>query len=182
MEFNNIIKLSASIIICELAGIVGSVFTMPAIENWYKGLNKPSLNPPNWIFGPVWTTLFLLMGVSLYLVWNKKWIIKNEIGKSDKKIKPNPLSEKLWNGSWQKINILSIFSVQLMLNVCWSVVFFGLHSIIWSFSVILMLWFAILFTMVNFYRVSKVAAYLLTPYLLWVSFAGFLNYFILLLN
>ena len=78
MKYNNFLKLLTSIIICELAGFVGSVFTMPEINTWYKGLNKPSFNPPNWIFGPVWTIIFVLMGISLYLVWSQSW--KPKIG------------------------------------------------------------------------------------------------------
>jgi tryptophan-rich sensory protein len=179
MKYNDLFKFFTSIIICELAGTIGAVFTTPAIDSWYKALYKPSFNPPNWIFGPVWTILFVLMGVSLYLVWSKKWKVHNKT-----KIKKawNPLSQKLLSGSWQKANIILIFATQLILNVLWSVVFFGQHSPSMAFFVLLMLWVAILFTIVNFYRVSKTAALLLLPYILWVSFAGILNYFIWILN
>jgi len=181
MKFNKIFKLLASIIICELAGIVGSFFTISEIKSWYAALNKPSFNPPNWIFGPVWTTLFVLMGISLYLVWSKNWQVKNEII-SLKRKKPNPLSLKFYSGEWQKANIILIFIAQLVLNILWSLIFFGLHSISIAFVEITMLWCAIIFTMVNFYRVSKASAWLLLPYLLWVSFAAFLNFSILLVN
>jgi tryptophan-rich sensory protein len=174
MEFNKFLKLLASIIICELAGVVGSVFTTPEIKSWYATLNKPAFNPPSWIFGPVWTTLFVLMGVALYLVWNKKFVIKNKLGNSALR-SWNKWSEKLWSGSWQKANILLVFALQLVLNVLWSIIFFGSHNVGVAFFELLMLWVAIAYTIINFYRVSKWAAYLLLPYILWVTFAGFLN-------
>ena len=181
MKYNNLLKLLASIIICELAGAVGAFFTVPSVDSWYKHLTKPSFNPPNWIFGPVWTALFILMGISLYLVWSKEWRPKNEIAL--KKGKPwNPLSQKFLSGEWQKANIILIFATQLVLNVLWSVIFFGAHSIGAAFFELLMLWFAIIFTTINFYRVSKTSAWLLLPYILWVFFAGILNYFLWILN
>lgn len=181
MDFNKVIKFLTSIIICELAGASGSSLTMPAINGWYKKLTKPGFNPPDWLFGPVWTTIFVLMGIALYLVWFKKWEPKNEIDFKGRK--PwNSLSQKFLIGSWQKANIILIFAFQLILNVLWSVIFFGLHSPGTAFFELLMLWFAIIFTIVNFYRVSKVAALLLLPYILWVSFAAILNYFIWVLN
>lgn len=181
MSLNNSIKLLTSIIICESAGIIGALFTAPEIDSWYKGLNKPFFNPPNWIFGPVWTVLFILMGVSLYLVWVKKWEPKNKIGQ-EKSEMWNPLSKKFFSGEWKKANIILIFVTQFILNISWSVVFFGAHSLEKSFFVLLMLWFAIVFLIINFYRVSKVSSYLLVPYLLWVSFAGVLNFYIWMAN
>ena len=181
MKFANTIKLLISIITCELAGVIGSVFTFPQINDWYKFLNKPNFNPPGWIFGPVWTVLFLLMGISLYLVWSEKWVVKNKIGGIKKKAW-NPLSQKLFNGSWQKANIILIFAVQLILNIIWSLIFFGMHQTGVAFFELLMLWFAIAYTILNFYRVSKNSAWLLLPYILWVSFAGILNYFLWILN
>jgi tryptophan-rich sensory protein len=181
MKFNKTVKFLTSIIICELAGAVGAFFTVPQINNWYVGLSKPSFNPPDRIFGPVWTTLFVLMGISLYLVWSKNWQIKNNLSFKDKK--PwNSLSRKFLSGPWQKANIILIFSLQLILNILWSVIFFGAHSPAVAFFELLMLWFAIVFTIVNFYRVSKTAALLLLPYILWVSLAGILNYFIWMIN
>ena len=179
-NYNKALKLIQCIIICELAGVFGSVFTTPAINGWYSTINKPSFNPPNWIFGPVWTILFILMGISLYLVWEKKWQAKNVLTKNTKTW--NEWSQNLWTGKWSKINIILIFSTQLILNVLWSIVFFGMQSSEKAFAVVLCLWVAILFTILNFYRVSKLAAYLLIPYLLWVSFAGVLNLFIVILN
>jgi translocator protein len=181
MNYSKTYKLLISIIICEMAGVVGAFFTTPEINSWYKSLNKPSFNPPGWIFGPVWTTLFVLMGISLFLVWEKKWESKNKINFKNKK--PwNKISQKLLSGPWQKANIIIIFATQLVLNVLWSVIFFGMHSPGVAFFELIMLWFAIIFTIINFYRVSKTAALLLIPYVLWVSFAGVLNYFIWILN
>jgi len=154
MNFNKIIKFLVSIIICQLAGVIGAVFTTPEINSWYKSLNKPSFNPPSWVFGPAWTMLFILMGISLYIVWSKKISFRN----------------------------ILIFAIQLAINILWSVVFFGMHSPSAAFFVLLLLWVAILFTIINFYKVSKIAAWLLVPYILWVSFAGILNLAIFLLN
>jgi tryptophan-rich sensory protein len=180
MDKNNFVKLVVSIIVCEGAGMVGAIFTTPAIAGWYAGLNKPSINPPSWVFAPVWTALFLLMGISLYLVWLKKFTprpLKNP------RVKVwNKLTQKFLTGSWQKANVVLVFAVQLVLNVLWSIIFFGWHQPGIAFFELLTLWFAILYTIVNFYRVSKPAAYLLVPYLLWVTFAGLLNYFLWTLN
>lgn len=151
----NIIKLLLSIIICQLAGVVGAIFTTPQIKGWYSGLNKPSFNPPSWIFGPVWTTLFILMGVSLYLVWIK----------GDKTIKAR-----------------NMFALQLVLNMFWSIIFFHYQSPGIAFAELILLWLVIILTIIKFYKFSKPAAYLLFPYILWVSFAGVLNYFIWILN
>jgi len=181
MKYNSLLKLFISIIICELAGAIGAIFTTPAIGSWYKNLDKPSFNPPNWLFGPVWTTLFVLMGISLYLVWAKKWESRNKSREKHVKVW-NSLSKKMLSGSWQKANIILIFTTQLVLNILWSVIFFGAHSPGVAFFELLMLWFAIIFTIINFYRVSKIAALLLVPYILWVSLAATLNYFIWILN
>jgi translocator protein len=177
----NSTKLIISILICEFSGIIGSFFTTPAIKSWYYFLNKPSFSPPNWLFAPVWTILFLLMGVSLYLVWSKDFAIKISASVFQKKAW-NKISEKLFSGSWREENAALIFIIQLVLNILWSFVFFGLKSPGFAFVEILMLWFAILYTIVNFYRISKPAAYLLIPYILWVSFATFLNFSIWQLN
>jgi len=195
MKYDNLLKFFASIIICELAGVIGSFFTVSQINGWYKNLNKPGFNPPNWIFGPVWTIIFVLMGISLYLVWSKKWHPKNKSIHEKTKMR-NQVSisripvvqailvarQKFSSGSWQKLNIVLIFTAQLVLNILWSIIFFGMHSAGLAFFELLMLWFAIIFTSVNFYRVSKIAALLLLPYILWVSFAAVLNLAIFLLN
>ncbi len=158
MSLKDILKLIASIIICQLAGFIGSLFTTPAIPTWYRTLIKPSFTPPNSIFSPVWISLFLLMGISLFLVWQKNL--------KERKVKA----------------ALLFFTVQLVLNILWSILFFGLKSPLGAFIEIIILWFAILLTIIKFFKVSKPAGYLLLPYILWVSFAAFLNFFLWNLN
>ncbi|MFA4846154.1 MAG: TspO/MBR family protein [Patescibacteria group bacterium] len=155
-------KLVLAIVISELAGVVGSLFTMPAIAGWYGTLRKPSFAPPDWVFGPVWTTLFLLMGIAAFLVWR-------EDGKAGIAASPRaPRNDK---------NIaLAIFAVQLVLNVLWSALFFGMRSPGAALVEIVVLWIAILATIIAFARISRPAAYLLVPYIAWVSFAIVLNY------
>ena len=179
MNYNKLLKFLVSIIICEFAGVVGSAFTAPEMGAWYKSLEKPFFNPPNWIFGPVWTIIFILMGVSLYFVWIKNWEPRREATDIEAS---NPLSQKFLSGAWRKANIIAIFIVQLVLNILWSVIFFGFHNPGIAFFELLMLWFAVLFCIVNFYRVHKSAGFLLLPYIIWISFAGILNYFIWILN
>lgn len=167
--------------VSEFAGIIGSIFTVSAIPNWYAALVKPALNPPSWVFGFVWTILYFLIGVSLFLVWKNNWETKNLILESRRKTW-NAFSERLWTGDLQKTNAIIIFGIQYFLNILWSFIFFGLHLPGLAFFEILALWFAIIWTIVNFYRISKLAAYLLLPYVLWVSFAAYLNYVIWILN
>lgn len=148
----------ASIAVCLLAAVIGSAFTTPAIPTWYAALLKPALNPPAWVFGPVWTVLYILIGIALYLVWSRGWSQKN-------------------------VQVaMTIFAVQLVLNVLWSYLFFGLQSPFFALIEIVLLWIAIFMTLGAFYRVSVPAALLLLPYLLWVSFAAYLNYGIYILN
>lgn len=158
MKIKSIPKLVSSIVICQLAGIIGSFFTAPSVSTWYAELIKPAFNPPNWVFGPVWTALFILMGISLYLVWVK--------GIKTKKAKI----------------ALALFGIQLFLNVLWSVIFFGLRLPSYAFIEIIILWIFILLTIIWFYKISKVASYLLITYLIWVSFAAVLNFSIFYLN
>ncbi len=153
-----VFKLIISILICQGAGAIGSLFTSPAISAWYTTIQKPSFNPPNWIFAPVWILLFLLMGISLYLIWSKGFYNKET-----------------------KIAIF-IFFVQLILNILWSIIFFALQSPLYAFIEIIILWFMILLTIITFYRVSKITVYLLLPYIIWVSFALVLNFSILIIN
>lgn len=155
---NNTIKLVLSIIIAELAGVIGSLFTVPSLESWYSTLARPELSPPNWVFGPVWTTLFALMGIAAFLVWKK--------GLNQKDVRV----------------ALGVFAVQLVLNTMWSIIFFNLQSPLWAFIDLVVLWIAIILTMILFYKISKSAIWLLLPYILWVSFAGYLNYMIWILN
>ena len=173
----------SSILICLAAGVVGSVFTAEAIPTWYATLVKPTINPPNSVFGPVWTVLYILMGISLFLVWSNKWKVRDELpGVRGERKAWNRWSERFWVGDWRKQNIILIFALQLALNVLWSYIFFGLHNPGLAFFEILALWFAVLYTIVNFYRISKLAAWLLVPYIVWLSFAIYLNYSIWVLN
>ncbi len=155
---NKITKFVTAIVVSELAGVIGSIFTFSAIPNWYAYLIKPSINPPSWLFGPVWTTLYALMGIAAFLVWSKGWNRK-DVKKA-----------------------LSVFTLQLVLNAMWSVIFFGLQSPAWAFLNIVLMWLAIIWTMVLFYKISKPAMWLLVPYILWVSFASYLNYCLWMLN
>ena len=176
-----IIRFVVSVLLCEAAGGIGALFTTSQIPTWYAGLIKPSFNPPSAVFGPVWTGLFALMGIALFLVWQKDWQVVNPMLAKGRKAW-NSWSERFWTGDLQKANILAVFGVQLGLNVLWSVIFFGLHQPGWAFFELVALWCSIVYVMVNFYRVSKPAMWLLLPYLIWVSFAGVLNYFIWVLN
>ncbi len=177
----NYIKFILAIVISGLAGVLGSVFTTPSIPTWYASLAKPVLNPPAWVFGPVWTVLYFLIGLALYLVWKNNLQVANPL--LIKAGKPwNKWSERLWTGDWQKANVVAVFAVQYVLNIAWSFVFFGLHNPWVAFFVILALWCSIVYLMVNFYRISKPAAWLLVPYIIWVSFAAYLNYAIATLN
>jgi len=151
------IRLAVSIIVPLLVGFIGSFFTSKSVNSWYKTLNKPSFNPPNWLFAPVWTILFILIGLSFYLVW----------------------SANFGSSKWLAIGI---FSLNLLLNLLWSLLFFGLGKFFFAFIEILILWIVILINTIVFYGISQLAGILLIPYLLWVSFASILNYYIYILN
>lgn len=151
-------RLAASIIIVFIAGAIGTVATLSEITTWYAALAKPVWAPPNWLFGPVWTTLYVLIGIALFLVW------KEGIDKRNVKM------------------ALGIFAVQLILNITWSVVFFGYHSLLGGLIVVLILWIAILANIIAFYLVSKPAGLILIPYIVWVSIASYLNYAVYILN
>lgn len=146
-------KLIISIIIPFIASAIGGFFT---ISTWYVDLNKPSFNPPSWVFGPVWTILYLMIGISLYLVWVDKAKDKNLA--------------------------YYAFGIQIFLNTIWSMLFFGLRNPLLAFIEIIFLWIAIVVNIVYFYKINKKAAYLLIPYILWVSFAAVLNFSIFYLN
>lgn len=151
-------KLFIAILLCELTGIISGAFTVSPIKDWYLYLNKPFFSPPNWVFGPVWTLLYFLMGVSLFMVWDKG--LKKET----------------------KSAALKLFGYQLVLNFFWSIIFFGFRSPILGLVEIIILWVLIYKTIQAFYQISKPAAYLLVPYLAWVSFASILNLAIVVLN
>src|ERR1035437_4072310 len=157
MQTNKIIKLLFIILICEGVGLLGTIFTIPSIQGWYMTLQKAPFNPPSWIFGPVWTALYFIMAVALFLVLQKK--LKK-----------------------QRNFLIILFSVQLILNFFWSVIFFGLHLPLAAFIEIIFLWISIALLIVDFWKYSKTAAILLFPYLLWVSFASILNLSVALLN
>lgn len=158
MKISRPVKLIFSIALCELAGAIGALFVGSSLNSWYTCLRRPSFAPPNWLFTPVWITLFLLMGVALYLVW--------KCGLNRKGAR----------------EALMAFGVQLGLNVVWTAVFFGLRSIAGGLGVIWLLLFAIALTIVLFRRVSHPAAWLLVPYLLWTAYATVLNAGYLALN
>ena len=170
MKLNDFFKLVTAIAVSEAAGVIGSVFTTPAIAGWYAGIVKPALNPPAWVFGPVWTTLFALMGIAAFLIWREydKLTLSGVEGLASRK---------------KQITIaFGIFLGQLVLNTLWSIIFFGLHSPGGALVEIVFLWLAILATIIAFAKISKPAAWLLVPYILWVSFAMYLNYVIWTLN
>jgi tryptophan-rich sensory protein len=153
MSWAKVRALLLSILLCEAAGIAGAVFTISSIPNWYNQLKRPFFAPPNWVFALVWNVLFLLMGISFFLIWVKRVQTSRQ--------------------EWMKA-IVS-FLTQLGLNVLWSVIFFGLRLPAIALIEILILLAAILLTVVNFFKISKPAGYLLLPYLAWVSFAILLN-------
>jgi tryptophan-rich sensory protein len=155
---SSIPKLVASIAIALAAGALGNLFTASAIPTWYAALNKPSFNPPSWLFAPVWGILYILMGVSLYLIWKR--------GTKTKKVR----------------DAIYVFGVQLFLNAIWSPIFFGAKSIFFALIVIILMWVYIIRTIGAFIRVDRTAGYLLYPYLVWVSFATILNFSIWILN
>ena len=152
-----IIGLVIWILVCFACAGIGSAATVGQLDVWYAGLNKPSWNPPNWIFGPVWTTLFTMMAVAAWLVWRKRGFGNARLS-------------------------LSWFGIQLLLNVGWSVVFFGCQRPGFAAIEIVLLWLAIAITTSLFIGHSKLAAGLMVPYLCWVIFAGVLNVVIWWLN
>jgi benzodiazapine receptor len=158
VKSRDVVKLLVSLVACQFAGAIGSIFTTPAIPTWYATLQKPSFSPPNWLFAPAWITLYLLMGVAAFLIWRQ--------GLAQKGVRA----------------ALVIFLVQLVLNALWSVVFFGLQSPLWGVVVIIALWIAILITIIKFFKLSTAAGSLMLPYILWVSFAAVLNIAVFMLN
>ena len=158
MNWNDILKLVISVLVSLGAGGIGSLFTFKAIPTWYAGLKKPSYTPPNWAFGPVWTTLYILMGISVFLIW-QKGLTTDGVSLA-----------------------FTLFWIQLVLNALWSIIFFGMRSKGGGVITIVVLWFLILATMITSFRVSWWAGSLLIPYILWVTIASYLNIGIWLLN
>lgn len=144
-------RLIAAIIFCQLAGVIGSVFTFQAIPTWYATLNKPFFTPPSWIFGPVWVTLYTLMGISFF------WIREN---KKHKKV----------------FEADALFKIHLVLNALWSFLFFGAKMLLLAYFEIVLMVITLLIVMKKFYKIEKKAAYILIPYLLWITFASILNF------
>ena len=138
-------------IVCAGLGFLSGLTTFESIETWYAQLEKPPFNPPNWIFGPVWTTLYIMMGVAAGLIWNTG--LKNSGVKA----------------------ALAAFAIQFILNLIWTPVFFGQHQIFAALVIIVLLWIAILVCLIKFYKIRRISGILLIPYLLWVSFATVLN-------
>ena len=155
---NNTIKLVLAIAIPLLVGSTSAFFTVTGVDSWYQTINKPSWNPPNYIFGPVWTTLYVLMGVSLFLIW------------------------KSGTNASTKRRAVILFVIQLVLNFFWSFIFFNQQLPGVAFAEIIVMWLFILLTIFAFARIDKTAAWLLIPYISWVSFAAILNYTIWQLN
>ncbi len=157
-KFNwfNLVKLAISIVIPLIIGFLGSFFTRSSVSSWYLTIAKPVFQPPSWLFGPVWTFLFILIGISFYLIWINKYKNKNLA--------------------------YIIYSIQLFLNFLWSLLFFGLRNPLYALIEIFVLWAIILTNIIVFYKISKASAFLLIPYLLWVTFATILNFAIVLLN
>lgn len=150
-------RIAIGVGISELIGISGGLFTVSAIPTWYAGLAKPWFNPPNWLFGPAWTLLYLLMGISFGLVWNTE---------TDK----------------NKDQAYSAFYIQLVLNFLWSGIFFGLRQPFLAFLEMLILGVFVAVCLKEFERINKTAGYLMIPYLAWISFAALLNLTIVILN
>lgn len=155
---SSVIIFVAAVLLPELVGIISTPFTVSAIPQWYAFLEKPAFAPPNWVFAPVWVVLYALMGIASYLVLKKG--LKKRIVR----------------------HALLTYGMQLSLNLLWSYFFFGLRSPLLALLDIIVLWFFIVLTIIQFHRISRPASYLLLPYLLWVSFAALLNFFIVVLN
>lgn len=150
------LKLAGCVLSCLAAGLIGSIYVQMSVNTWYKALAKPWFNPPASVFAPVWTILFVLMGISVFIVWDRKT-------------------------TYKKSEALLVFYIQLAANICWSIAFFGICSTLGGLIMIIYLLASILWTIHKFYALSKTAAFLLVPYLLWVCFA-ILNISIYYLN
>jgi len=155
---NTFIPLALFLLLSEVAGMIGALVTIPSLSTWYVHLPKPTFSPPDFVFGPVWTALYFMIGLAGFFVYRK--------GFKKKQVKIG----------------MVLFAVQLVLNVLWSVIFFGQHLPVLALIDILALWFAIALTIRHFFKVSETGAFLLVPYLLWVTFAVILNCAIVVLN
>lgn len=158
MTTKSFFKLIGSIALCEMAGLVGGLAMRGGESAWYAQLTKPALNPPSWVFAPVWITLYALMGVALYLV----------ITRASRRVRIR--------------GAVVVFFIQLGANALWSHLFFGFHRIDLALIDIVLLLALIVVVMIRFSRISRMAMYLLVPYLIWVSFATYLNFMLWRLN
>lgn len=150
MNKSQILKLLTSLILPSGVGAIAGMFTADAIPGWYASLIRPSFNPPNWVFGPVWTCLYLILGISLFLIWKQ-------------------------NASRDRNLAIFVFLIQLTLNFSWSFIFFFFNLIGLALLEIILLWISIVLMILRFYKIKPLAAYINIPYLLWVSFASILN-------
>lgn len=153
------VKIILAAIVSLILGSAGGLVTTPSIPTWYVFLNKPFFSPPNWLFGPVWTILYILIGISFALIWSK-------YKKGDKKV----------------IAAMKLFGIQFLLNIIWSPVFFGLKNLFLAFIIIIFMWYFLFKTIKAFAKIDKKASYLLYPYLAWISFASLLNFSVWILN
>jgi benzodiazapine receptor len=151
-------KLAASIILPLLVGFVGSIFTKRSVTSWYVTLRKPAITPPSWMFAPVWTALYIMMGIALYLVWRRGL------------------------GAPHTRTAIALFVGQLVLNGMWSLAFFGLRSPALGSAIISILWVVLLMTTIAFFTLSRAAGLLLVPYMLWTSYASVLTFWVHVLN
>ncbi len=158
MNRRDVLKLVISVLACQMVGILGSLVTTPAIPTWYASLNKPSFTPPGWVFGPVWVTLYFLMGVAVFLIWRMD--LRNSAVRA----------------------ALLLFVAQLISNGIWSPLFFGLKSPLLGLIDVAALWVLIVLTIAAFARLSRAAAILLVPYIAWVTLALALNFSIWRMN
>ena len=153
-----IFKLLITIIVCQCAGLIGSLFTASAINGWFSELNHPSFTPPDWLYPPIWITGYLLIAIAAFLIW------------------------------WRGLHIrpvrvaMILFLVQLFLGVVWAYILFGLQSVLFGLIAVMALWIVLLFTVIQFYKVSVAAGSLMIPYMVWVTFAIILNGSLYLLN
>lgn len=158
MKSRSILLLIASILVAQTAGIIGSFFTLEAVETWYTTLARPLLSPPNWIFGPVWTTLYTLMGIAAWRIYERR--------------ASNP----------HAVRLLWVYAAHLGVNTLWSIAFFGWQNPPLALGIIAVLWGMIAYLILRFYRIDRIASYLLIPYLAWVTFATYLNASFAVLN
>ena len=150
LKLREVLALVSAILVCELAGAAGSLFTVPNIPTWYALLEKPAIVPPSWVFAPVWTTLYFLMGIAIFRIWRH-------------------------HGTALRTRSFYLFALQLILNVAWSAVFFGAHALGAALLVLILLWATIAACIWTFASIDEAAAWLLSPYLAWTTFAGILN-------